>query len=244
MTEHLVNHLKKTHECSGGDFRWKNIRKLVKKEVKGRIVLDAGCGTGHLACELLQEGYSVTATDYSQELVNFTQEKIRELNLHAKVYRVDLLNPTALPESYFDTIVCLDVLEHIEDDTTVLHNLKHMLKPGGVLILSVPACSWLYSLRDKEYGHYRRYNKPDLIRKLVDAELMVNSIRFWNIIGFFPYLILEKMLNQRIDKNLRNQPESNIALEVNDLLNIWFEKFENNFSGPFGLSLIAVCSKA
>lgn len=241
MVTSLVKHLKETHESSKVDFRWRNLRNLVKKHIIGNNILDAGCGTGHLTLELLQEGFTVTATDYSQELVDFTRELLDQTDYCANVYQLDLRETKTLTEENYDTIVCLDVLEHIDNDMIALQNLKTALKPGGVLIISVPALSWLYSHRDEEIGHYRRYNKHELLKKLMDAGFEISTIRFWNLIGLLPYLISEKLLRISIDKNIRNNNKSRSARITNNLLNVWFEHFENNFNSPIGLSLIAVC---
>ena len=112
MVTSLVKHLKETHESSKVDFRWRNLRNLVKKHIIGNNILDAGCGTGHLTLELLQEGFTVTATDYSQELVDFTRELLDQTDYCANVYQLDLRETKTLTEENYDTIVCLDVLEH------------------------------------------------------------------------------------------------------------------------------------
>jgi len=241
MATNLIKHLKETHESSGVDFRWRNLRNLVKTHIQGNNILDAGCGTGHLTLELLQEGFTVTATDYSQELVDFTRKLLDQTDYCANVYQLDLRETKTLTEENYDTIVCLDVLEHIDNDMIALQNLKNALKPGGVLIISVPALSWLYSYRDEEIGHYRRYNKHELLKKLADAGFEISTIRFWNLTGLLPYLISEKLLKISIDKNVRNNNKSRSARITNNLLNVWFEHFENNFNSPIGLSLIAVC---
>lgn len=241
MTTRLIKHLKMTHESSRTDFRWRNLRNLVKTYIQGKAVLDAGCGTGHLTLELLQDGFVVTATDYSPELVDFTKGVLKQAGFSPGVYQLDLRNAKALAEDNYDTVICLDVLEHIDDDMIALRNLKTALKPGGVLIISVPALSWLYSHRDEEIGHHRRYNKRELLEKLTAAGFEISTIKFWNFIGLFPYLISEKLLKISIDKNVRNNNESRLARVANDFLNVWFEYFENNLSSPIGLSLIAVC---
>lgn len=243
MTIELEQLLKQTHQSSEVDFRWINLRKLVINEVIGDNILDAGCGTGHLTLELLKRGFNVTATDYSQELIDFSKEKIYQAGFYPDMYQLDLRIDNILKKEYFDTIICLDVLEHIDDDIQVIHNLKNALKPGGLLIISVPALNCLYSRRDQEIGHYRRYNKNELRKKITDTGLSVSRIRFWNMIGLAPYFISEKLLNFSIDKHIRNNKESKFARAINKVLNLWFMYFENNVRTPIGLSLIAICKK-
>jgi len=92
MASSLIDRLKKTHESSKTDFRWRNLRKLVKTYIQGEKILDAGCGTGHLTLELLQDGFNVTAMDYSQELVNFTKEVLEQEGFLPDVHQLDLRN--------------------------------------------------------------------------------------------------------------------------------------------------------
>ena len=150
MASDLVNHLAKVHEYGKTDFRWHNLRKLVKKQVVGKSILDAGCGTSHTTLELLNDGYEVTAVDLSQELVDFTKRIIKENNYTGDVYVLDLTKAKVLGENKFDTVLCLEVLEHISDDELAIKNLYYILKKNGHLIASVPALRFLYGIRDKK----------------------------------------------------------------------------------------------
>lgn len=243
MTVSLVAHLKKTRGNSKVDFRWQNLRAIIKNEIKGKNILDAGCGTGHLTLELLQEGFNVVATDYSEELVDFAKDMLNQAGFSSDIFQLDLCDNETLKKEYFDTIICLDVIEHIDKDVLALQNLTSALKPGGILIISVPALNFLYSNRDKEIGHFRRYSKPEFQNKLISVNLEVTMIRFWNMIGVFPYFISEKVLKISIDNKVRNNDESRIARTANVLLNLWFKYVENNFRSPIGMSLIAICKK-
>ena len=111
MQSELINHLEKVGEYQVKDFRWSNIRKLVKRYICGKKILDAGCGTGHLSLDLLKEGYNVTAVDGSREMVSYARKKIFMYYPDAKVIECDLtnINPTQFP--LFDTIISLDVIE-------------------------------------------------------------------------------------------------------------------------------------
>lgn len=69
----------------------------------------------------------------------------------------------------FDTVICLDVIEHIKKDTLAIKKLLEVLDPGRRLIISVPVFKFLYGLRDRESGHFRRYEKREFLRKLERA---------------------------------------------------------------------------
>jgi SAM-dependent methyltransferase len=211
--------------------------------IVGKKILDAGCGTGHLTLDLLQYGYDVTAIDYSDELVNFTKKTISDAQYSANVFSCDLISITDFNLPLFDTIVCLDVIEHIENDIIALMNLYSLLNPGGTLILSVPANKWIYGRRDKNVGHFRRYNRKELIKKIEDAGFTINSIRYWDFIGIFPVLLFEKIFSLPVDETVRYSRNMFISKIFHNVLNMWFTLVENNISFPVGLTLIAVCKK-
>ncbi|HDD44644.1 MAG TPA: methyltransferase domain-containing protein [Candidatus Desulfofervidus auxilii] len=243
MTSDLVDHLAKVHEYGKTDFRWLNLRKLVKKYVIGKSILDAGCGTGHMTLELLNDGYEVTAIDISQELVDFTKRIIKENNYRGEVHVLDLANAKVLGENKFDTIVCLDVLEHIRDDELAIKNLYYILKKNGHLIVSVPALRFLYGIRDKKIGHFRRYSKKELIKKLKNSGFQIVEIRYWNFLGVLPFLFSEKVLHSEVYEEIRYSKESFFSKFLNFLLDKWFFYIENNIRFPIGLSLIVICKK-
>ncbi|WP_342679609.1 class I SAM-dependent methyltransferase [Methanofollis sp. UBA420] len=243
MTVNLVDHLEKVHEFSESDFRWKNLRKLVYKDVIGKSILDAGCGTGDMTLHLLNAGYDVTAIDYSEELVTITQKTIESKNYKAEVCQLDLCNARCLGHNRYDTIVCLDVIEHVEDDKRALQNIYYTLKKGGNLIISVPACNYLYSTRDKQVGHYRRYIRSDLLNTLTDCKFKVLETRYWNFIGVIPYFISGKLLKKEIYEGMRYSRDSQISKGINYILDNWFSIIENNVRPPIGLTLYIVCTK-
>ena len=243
MSSGLAVHLTEVHKCKKTDFRWHSLRKLVRKHVIGKSVLDAGCGTGHMTLELLNQGYEVKAIDSSQELVDFTRRMLEGNNYRGDVNALDVTNAKVLGQNKFHTILCLDVLEHIIDDGLAIKNLHYILKKNGHLIVSVPALKFLYGIRDKEIGHRRRYAKDELIEKLRESGFDIVNIRYWNFWGVLPFLFFEKILGKKVYEGMRYSRRSFFSRLLNDLLDIWFCKIENNLSFPIGLSLVAICRK-
>jgi 2-polyprenyl-3-methyl-5-hydroxy-6-metoxy-1,4-benzoquinol methylase len=243
MTSDLVDHLNRVHKYEKTDFRWHNLRKVAKKYVVGKYILDAGCGTGHTTLELLNDGYEVTAIDISQELVDFTQRIIKENNYMGNVYALDLTNAKVLGENKFDTIICLDVLEHIRDDELAIKNLCYILKKNGHLIVSVPALRFLYGPRDKKIGHYRRYDRAELIEKLKASGFDIVDIYYWNFFGVLPLLFSEKVLHKWVYDEFRYSRRSSFSIALNTILDWWFSTIENTVRMPIGLTLIAICRK-
>ena len=244
MALDLVDHLTKVHRYEKTDFRWHNLRRLVKKHVVGKSILDAGCGTGHTTLELLNDGYEVIAIDSSQELVDFTQRIIKENNYNGDAYVLNLTNANVLGENKFDTILCLDVLEHIKDDELAIKNLYYILNKNGHLIVVVPAVSFLYGIRDKKIGHYRRYGKDELIEKLRASGFDIVDIRYWNFLGVLPFLFSEKIVHKKLYEGMRYSRKSFFSIALNAILSWWFSNIENSVRPPIGLSLIAICKKS
>ncbi len=108
----------------------------------------------------------------------------------------------------------------------------------------VPANKYLYAIRDRNAGHHRKYSKNELLVKLKEHNFKIIKVRYWNMIGFFPYLEAEKISHKEISSKLRNSHETGTYKDVLfDLINLWFKHIENNINFHFGLSLIVVAEK-
>lgn len=246
--ELLIEHLKSIHKNTKEDFRWKNLRSYIKdsltyvfKNDTKKSVLDIGCGTGHMTLELLRYGYNVTSGDLSGELVKFTRDIITDSGYYANVEILDILNLEPFGNQ-FDAVICLDVMEHIENDELALKSINNVLRKGGFLICSVPAIKYLYGIRDKEIGHFRRYNKEELTKKIELTGFILEKIIYWNFIGLFPFIFSEKILNKKVYQGMRNSESWHLRL-MNNILNVWFQNIENKVELPFGLTLITIARK-
>lgn len=227
------------------DFRWRNLRLLVKDILnefskEDANILDLGCGTGHFAFYLARNGYRVTASDVSPDLVSIVAAKACQMKLDIKTMVADAANP--ISGGPYDAIICLDVLEHIEDDQVAMRNIRTVLKPDGVLICSVPALQGLYGERDRAIGHFRRYGREDLIKKMNGVGFNINSTRYWNFLGLLAVGFSEKVLHKRISEKTRYS-SSFFNRALNKILSSWFYFIENNMSAPIGLTLIAIAKR-
>lgn len=108
------------------------------------------------------------------------------LPAHVDLRTADITDPT-LPEQLgraaFGSLICLNVLEHIEDDEATLGYFREMLRPGGRLMLLVPAHQALYGPMDELAGHQRRYNRRLLCRRLTGSGFLIREARYFNPLG-------------------------------------------------------------
>ncbi len=134
-----------------------------------------------------------------------------------------------------DSIVCLNVLEHIKDDRKALANMNKKLKKGGRLNLLVPSHMFFYGTLDKNLGHWRRYNKKGLSTKLKKAGFNLVDIRYINPIAGLGWFV-----NARV---LKREAVSSGNIKIFTFLVkpiIFLEKF---IRVPFGLSVYAIAEK-
>ncbi|MDO8638063.1 MAG: class I SAM-dependent methyltransferase [Candidatus Daviesbacteria bacterium] len=212
---------------------WYNHWTLQKfaKFLRGDI-LEVGCGTGNFTDELTKYG-SVWAIDINQDYVLKTKE---QLTGKAQVGLGDIeKNRYFFGDQKFDSIVCLNVLEHIEDDQSALTNLFNLLKVGGRLILLIPVHQFLYGEIDKSIGHVRRYDKSKICNRLKKIGFKIEFSKKLNFIGALGWLIAGKILKEATVK------KGNIKLF--NLVAPLFLRFENFIEPPIGTSILIVAQK-
>jgi len=214
-------------------FAWQS--RLILREL-GRRVVEVGCGIGNFT-ELLLDREIVIALDSEPACVDVLRQRFpSRANLHALT--CDAAGPTFRELARFqpDSCICVNVLEHIQDDQQALEAMASILAPGGVIVLLVPAFEALYGPIDRNLGHCRRYNRPSLKHLAASARLEICKLRYWNFIGFFGWWI-----NARV---LRREAQSDRQIAIFDrCVAPVFEAIENAAPPPFGQSLLAVLRK-
>lgn len=134
-------------------------------------VLDIGCGPGALISELSARGFETVGVDRSEkalELGRHLQSNSRRMELHAEL--------DAHWKGTFDLLFSLEVIEHVADDVRALREWRQYLKPGGTMILSTPAHPNRWNAADEWAGHVRRYERVELLHKIVSAGFRVERI--------------------------------------------------------------------
>jgi len=197
---------------------------------KRSTALDFGAGYGGMLSFLKTYADSVDA---------FELDQIAMLELTARGYRhvyADIAD--ALAEKH-DIIGLFDVLEHIKDDEDMLVRLHSALAADGVLVLTVPAYRWLWSVHDERNMHFRRYRASELRRKLEAHGFEVRCIGYWNAV-LFPVAALVRVFGFAGESGL--SPDRVVNVILSQLIRL--EAFITRMvSLPFGLSVVAVAVK-
>jgi SAM-dependent methyltransferase len=225
------------------------IDKFLPKKWAGRPLssLDLGCGTG-LNLEHLERYGRAVGTDYSEEALRFCQARGHTLLCKADAAALPFL------DGEFKIITALDVIEHLDDDLVAFQELRRVLRPGGLLVVTVPAYPILWTYWDDILGHRRRYTTRTMREVVKRAGLRVRSVSYSNTLTMFPAVgvRMAKSLLHRSAK-LRNEetdPETDfipVPDWANSALIAYYKqeaRFLTNGGLPFGLSVVCVAQRA
>jgi len=155
------------------ELREKLLLDLLLAAGPGGQVLNIGAGQGSFTRLLEARGFDVMSADMSPAAVDVLRSKVRD-----SVLLADMTN-LPLPDRSFDAVVAGEVIEHIEDDRRALSEAARVLRPGGVLAVSVPAHPEWFGASDRWAGHVRRYTREELTRAIADAGLALERLRPW-----------------------------------------------------------------
>lgn len=198
----------------------------------GDEVLEVGAGHGTFTGLLAERAGRVVATDVAERCAAILRERF------AGDRRVTVVQggaDAAAELSPFDSAVLINVLEHIEDDNGALRELSATLKPGGRLILWVPAFALLYSDFDRKIGHYRRYRRAGLRAQLTAAGFDVAEVRYVNSVGALAWLVVARLLHRT--------PTGGLSVRIYDSCFVpVLKRVEGRLGTPFGQSLFAVAT--
>jgi 2-polyprenyl-3-methyl-5-hydroxy-6-metoxy-1,4-benzoquinol methylase len=206
-------------------------------------ILDVGCSSGLLMRKLQQSGYmNVSGLDLSEEAVR----RCHAVGL-SKATVMDATHPQYADQS-FDLLIASDILEHLDDESTALRHWLRMLKPGGQLIVCVPAFGFLWSEHDAVNYHRRRYTRKMLRTALARVGFAIDRASYWNFSLFLPvaaYRVIQRVValpESRMNGHLRpGRPFVNTALYA--LLKVENHVLASFCLCPFGLSSFAIARR-
>jgi len=215
----------------------------------GADLVDIGCGTGGNLPMLAGFG-AVTAVERSPHAAAHAADRATA----ARVV-VASAEATTLPDASADLVTLLDVLEHLDDDRAGLAEARRLLRPGGLLLLTVPAFMLLWSGHDEALDHRRRYTRAPLAALLRDAGLVPDLVTYYNAALFPPVLAvrLARRAADRLARGLGRAPRpahadgtDSLPTPANAALEAVFAA-ERHLVGrlplPFGVSLLAVARR-
>ncbi|MEK6812708.1 MAG: class I SAM-dependent methyltransferase [Nanoarchaeota archaeon] len=198
----------------------------------GSAILDIGCGTGVIASFFAQKN-QVIGLDISATALRYA--KMRDKTL--KLVKGDAQNVKFKPET-FDWVFASDVIEHVKDDYKAMQNIHNVLKPGGKILITVPALEFLWGKDDDLVHHQRRYTKKQLKQLLSASGFKIEFLNYWDIL-MFPAVVIYKLLN-------KSQTVAELTPLANKLAYAILKadtKLIQHIPVPFGVSLVAIATK-
>jgi len=199
----------------------------------GDNALEIGSGTGEYGATLSARGHSLTVSEaFGPSLIRLNERFAGDERVAAR----ELVVPS-VESGYYSSVIAFNVLEHIPDDVAAVASMARLVRPGGAIMLFVPAFALLMSDYDRQVGHQRRYRSVGLRRLLKDAGLSVEHLHYVNAPGFFAWFVGMRLLKGR--------PKDGPALRAWDRYVMPpARRLETQHRPPFGQSLFVVARRA
>ena len=199
----LVDDLAKAHPDYGGLKRMERLTRynawLFEKIAPylGQRVLEVGSGTGNMTAYLLGRDLVVASDNNPRYLGLLHNTFERTPNVDVCYLDLSELDLRPLAKFRFDTVVILNVLEHIKDDVQTLARLREILEPDGRVVIISPILMALFSPMDRILGHFRRYERGELEAKIAEAGFTVEHVSYLNVLGMIGWYANFQILRRR-----------------------------------------------
>lgn len=242
--------LDKFNDIEKKHWWWEGRRELLRYFFKNRRpkhVLDIGCGTGE-TLSFLRRFYpsaKLYGVDTSSRAISYSK-----LRGHKDIKKA---SATKLPfkNDFFDVVLFLDVLEHIKDDNKAIREAKRVLRKGGIVIITAPALSFIWSDHDTKQGHQRRYTRREIRKLAADNQLGISFISYFNFLFSLPIIVIRLLsrlkpfksfanYDKEINYNIANVTFTNSILRYLFIVEIKALRF---IRYPIGISVSAVLKK-
>jgi SAM-dependent methyltransferase len=213
---------------------------LIARKIRladGAHILEIGCGTGH-NLEMLQRFGRADGIE-----IDPAARTLAEQRLGRPIGSAPLPELTGVEDGAYDLVALLDVLEHVEEDEAALASIARKLKPGGKILITVPAHPWLWSAHDEVNHHKRRYTRKTLRRAIGAAGLQVELLSWFNSL-LFPLAAAARLAgrvtgNKDSDDKLPPKPVNSLFETVFG----WERYALGRLPLPPGVSLVAIVSR-
>lgn len=160
-------------------------------------VLEIGSGIGNFSRLIVAQAKTAVLSDMEAQYIDALATAFAgDPRVTVAFYDLDAEPSSAIASRRFDTIVAINVVEHIRDDHALVRRLTELLRPGGKLVVYVPACPFAYGSLDRALGHYRRYTPESLAALLESAGLETPRPAYMNFFGLFGWAINGRLLRR------------------------------------------------
>jgi len=163
----------------------------------GRRVLEIGAGVGTMSAFLTDRERVVLSDTNSGYLERLRARFADQPHVRVVPLRLPATNGDLVPER-LDTIICLNVLEHVRDDEPSLATMFQLLQPGGRLVLLVPSLPAIYGTLDRALGHFRRYTPAELRRKYAAVGFRMRHLEYFNLAGIPGWWFTGRVLKREL----------------------------------------------
>lgn len=207
---------------------------LLRPYLLGRCA-EVGAGAGNFTQLLIEAGIKeLVCFEPSSNLFHTLQTRF-EHTPGVTTIGAYLEHGRDLYRNQFDTALYLNVLEHIADDGRELRIARDTLKPGGRLLIFVPALSFLFGANDRNVGHYRRYERSGLVRLVSEAGFEILRVSYFDLLGILPWYITYVLLGRTVSSG-------NVALYDQWVVPV-MRRIEAILPPPIGKNLILIARK-
>lgn len=189
--------------------RYRLLTALIQKYQPRPPIIDVGCGSGELLAQInkFYPAKNLFGFDISSKAIKLAKKNFPKLNF----FQGNLIKIPKKFEGKFKTIICSEVLEHLENDLAAIKNLERLSQKNSLVFVSVPSLTAHWSQLDKSVGHFRRYEPNELERKMTENGFKVIERFSWGKLLYPPYQkIIEKHLIKIISEDKKTSLENSL----------------------------------
>ncbi|MDQ3129211.1 MAG: class I SAM-dependent methyltransferase [Acidobacteriota bacterium] len=206
----------------------------------GANIVEVGSGTGSFSELLLREKPETLNMVEPSEMFVYLKQNISQLKAETETHFYQAVFAQVCDEIAArkkpDSIIYVNVLEHIEDDSAELKMIYETLKPGGRCFIFVPALMSLYGEFDRKIGHFRRYTKIETEEKCAAAGFKILKSKYFDFAGIFPWYVKYKLLKS-------DSLESGAVTAYDKFAVPLISRFESFFNFPVGKNVLLIAEK-